>query len=111
MKRIINAFKNSIEGLKFAFIDEISFRQDLLICIILLPLAFLLYKSKSELILMLFSLFFLLIAELINSAIENIIDRIGTEYHILSKKAKDIGSASVLIAIINMIATWLIILF
>jgi diacylglycerol kinase (ATP) len=111
MKRIWRAFRHSFRGLTTVWKSETSFRQEIILCIALFPVIFLLpvdYLAKS---LMVFSLILILIMELINSAIETIIDRISAEKHPLSKKAKDIGSSLVLLAFANAIIIWIIILF
>ena len=111
MKRICRAFRHSFRGLTAVLKSDVSFRQEIILCIALFFVIFFLpldYLAKS---LMVFSLILILIMELINSAIETIIDRISTEKHPLSKKAKDIGSALVLLAFINAVIIWAIILF
>lgn len=109
--RIVRAFGNSMAGLRAAFKDEAAFRQDLLLCVagtILLIFADLNLRTKALLFL---SLLLILIAELINTAIENAIDRIGPEKNPYSKKAKDIGSAIVLMTIVGVIALWAVVIF
>ena len=107
--RIIRAFGYSFDGLKAAFQSEAAFRQELLLVLLLTPVALLLEVSLESKALMIASLFLILMAELVNTAIEAIIDRISEETHPLSKKAKDVGSALVLIAFINAISVWAII--
>ncbi len=110
MKRLINALFFSINGIKSAFKSEPALRQEVYISIFLIPLAFYLDKGNIQTILMVSSIFLVLICELINSAIEATIDRISKEKHTLSGKAKDIGSAVVLVAILNVIFVWAFIL-
>lgn len=101
IRRIFKAFSYSYDGFKAAFKSEAAFRQDIAFCLIMFPLCFILPNSKAETAFLVFSLIFILFAELVNTAIEVVIDRISDEYHLLSKKAKDIGSLLVLLAFIN----------
>lgn len=107
INHIIKSYYNSIAGLKAAFNDELAFRQDLLIFVLGLVLLILLPLPFMAKLLLFFSLVLILIAELTNTAIENTVDRISTKKHELSKKAKDIGSAIVFIALMNALVTWL----
>ncbi len=111
LDRIKKAFNNSIEGLVVAYDQERSFREDLLIFALFFPLALFSDHSNLEKAVLIFSLFFILIAELINTAIEMTIDRISKDNHPLSKNAKDIGSAVVLLALANAAATWSLVFF
>ena len=111
IKRLINAFGYSIEGFKIAFQKEDAFRQECYLSIILIPLAFYLASSPMELSLMIGSVLFVPIIELLNSSIEATVDRISLDKHHLSKRAKDIGSAAVFLAIVNAILIWFAILF
>jgi diacylglycerol kinase (ATP) len=111
LKRIINAGKYSRQGFIQAFHGEAAFREETYIAIILIPLACLLDVSSVERILMIGSVLLLLIVELLNSAVEAAIDRIGPEQHSLSGKAKDMGSAAVLLAVVMVFMTWGITLF
>lgn len=106
LKRLLNAFRYSCSGLKEAYRNEAAFRQEVLLAVILLPLAFWASPEVIERALMISSVLLLLIVELLNSAIEAVVDRISLDDHPLSKRAKDIGSAAVLIGIINLIAVW-----
>ena len=109
IKRIIKATGYSIQGLKAAWKHEAAIRQEIIILIIALPIIVLVDVSLVEKILMGSSLLLLLIVELINSAIEAIVDRVGTEHHELSGRAKDIGSSAVMITVfLNMILWGLI---
>jgi diacylglycerol kinase (ATP) len=111
IKRLINAFGYSIEGFKIAFQKEDAFRQECYLSIIFIPLAFYLASSPIELSLMIGSVLFVLIIELLNSSIEATVDRISLDKHHLSKRAKDIGSSAVFLAIVNAILIWFAILF
>ncbi len=111
LKRILHAFIYSYNGFVATFKSEAAFRQDLLFCAFCIGLLFFLPVSGVSLALMVFALLFILLMELANTAIEFIVDRIGLEYHELSKKAKDIGSLLVLLSFVNMFLIWGIILF
>lgn len=100
LKRVFIAFNNSITGLKFAIKEESAFRQEILLSLILLPLAFWLPVPAIFKILMISSVFLVLIIELVNSSIEATIDRISYDYHDLSKRAKDYGSAAVFLSLL-----------
>ncbi len=100
LKRILKAFIYSKDGFTSVFKSEEAFRQELIVCLLVLPiLVFIPIKFLEKLILFI-SLFFVIFAELINTAIEVIIDRVSPDYHELSKKAKDIGSLLVLVSIL-----------
>jgi diacylglycerol kinase (ATP) len=105
-QHIYNAFLYSCAGLKATFKSEIAFRQDICICSILFLIALCLPVSLTLKLLMIISLFFILIAELINTAIETVVNRISTDIHPLSKKAKDIGSAIVFFSFIQVIIVY-----
>lgn len=109
-KRIFNAMTYSYAGLMSAFKNETAFRQELLLVAILLPVAFWFGEGVIEIVLLVSSLILILIVELINSAIESAIDRIGSEQHELSGRAKDIASAAVLLALLNAAFIWYLLL-
>ena len=111
LARVWNALFYSCAGLSAAFRHEDAFRQEVWLAAVLIPLAFFLPVGGVGRALMIASLLLVLIVELVNSAIEAAIDRISLEKHNLSKRAKDIGSAAVLVALINVVATWLLVLF
>ena len=111
IKRILKAFTYSFDGFKSVFETEEAFKQELFLCIFLFIVIILLKITYLEKLLLISSLFFIIIAELINTAIEVVIDRISDEYHILSKKAKDIGSLLVLIAFIYATIVWGVIIY
>lgn len=106
IKRIILATGYSFLGIKAAFQHEAAFRQELLLSIVLIPLAFWLDVEPSQRTLMVASLFLIMIIELLNSAIEAVVDRIGPENHELSGRAKDLGSAAVLGSLILSAYVW-----
>ncbi|WP_249962711.1 diacylglycerol kinase [Histophilus somni] len=111
LEHFIKSIVYSLKGLKSTIQHESAFRHELVVCCILFPLAFHFAQSKIEFILMIGSLLLVLVTELLNSAIEVVVDRIGTEYHELSGRAKDQGSAAVFVAIILALFTWGVILF
>ncbi len=108
-KRIINAFGYSMQGFKAAFKHEEAFRQELLLVLILLPLAFYLDVTTVERVLLVLTALFVLVVEILNSAIEAVVDRFGDEHHELSGRAKDMGSAAVWLALVMLLLTWIMI--
>lgn len=104
--RIVDATKYSWQGLKGAWLSEAAFRQELALAVLLIPLAFVLGGTTGEIAIMLLTLGVVLMAELANSAIEAVVDRIGPEQHPLSGHAKDIGSAMVFIALLFTGIVW-----
>lgn len=111
IKRIILASGYSLAGLRAAFKHEAAFRQEVMLALILIPLAFFLNVDSTQQILLVGSVVLVLLAELINSAIEAIVDRVGTDHHELSGRAKDIGSAAVLVSLVLMVYVWATIIF
>ncbi|MEF1291683.1 diacylglycerol kinase [Vibrio sp. M260118] len=111
IKRIINATGYSMKGLKAAWLHEAAFRQEVVLLIVMTALTFFLPVTKLEQVIMISSLFVVVLVELINSAIEAVVDRIGSEHHELSGRAKDIGSAAVFVALGLVAVTWGLILF
>ncbi len=109
--RIWNAFLYSMEGISAAFRHETAFRQEVLLAVILIPTALLLPANGTGKALMLGSVLLVLIVELINSAIEAVVDRISPEHHPLAKRAKDFGSAAVLLSLINVPLIWILVMF
>ncbi len=109
--RLYKAFLYSWNGLKNAWRTQWAFRVEILGSLIATPCAFYVGRNATEYVLLLSSLCLLLIVEIINSAIETTVNRIGLERHELSGLAKDLASAAVLLAIINLSITWSIILF
>lgn len=106
LRRVWNALHYSLAGLAAALRHEDAFRQEALLAAILVPLAFMLPVSAIGRALMIASVLLVLIVELLNSAIEAAVDRVSLDRHHLSKRAKDIGSAAVLIALINVTLVW-----
>ena len=110
LTRLINALRYSIAGLKAAYRHEDAFRQEVWLAVVLVPLALFLPAGAIGKALMIGSVLLVLIVELINSAIEATVDRVSLDHHRLAKRAKDIGSAAVLIALLNVVAVWLLVL-
>ena len=110
IKRLLCAIGFSIEGLRFAFRSEAAFRQELAALLVLMPLALWLGHSAVERALLIGSLFLVLITELLNTAVEAVVDRVGEEHHNLSARAKDVGSAAVFVAIANAVVVWCLVL-
>lgn len=106
LRRVWNAFRYSLDGLRAAWDCEDAFRQELILAVVMLPLAFILGHAPVERVLMAGSVFLVLIVELLNSAVEATVDRVSLENHRLAKRAKDIGSASVFIALLNVVVVW-----
>ncbi len=111
VKRILHAAGYSLLGLTAAYKNEAAFRQELWLTIILAPVAIYMGNSGVERALLLGSLFLVLIIELLNSAIEAVVDRISSEHHELSGRAKDIGSAAVMLALLNLVVIWSFVLW
>ncbi|MBR7747324.1 diacylglycerol kinase [Undibacterium baiyunense] len=110
LKRIFSAFFYSLDGLQAAWRQEHAFRQELILVVIGSIIALLLPVSAFEKLLMIAVLVLMLIVELLNSAIEAVVDRVSLERHALSKNAKDFGSAAVLLTFLLAAATWAVIL-
>jgi len=109
LRRIWNAMFYSLRGVTAAWQHEAAFRQEATICIIMIPVAFLLGDTVVERVLLAGSCLLVLVTELLNSAIEATIDRIGSEHHELSGRAKDLGSAAVFFSLCAVILTWTLI--
>lgn len=109
LRRVISATRNSIAGLAEAVRHEDAFRQELVLAAVFVPLAFIVGRSGVERALLIGAVLLVLIVELLNSAVEATVDRISFENHRLAKRAKDIGSAAVLVALLAAAATWLVI--
>jgi diacylglycerol kinase (ATP) len=108
--RIIKAAGYSMAGLKAAWKHEAAFRQELCALAVLLPLGFFLGHNGLERAMLISSGMMVLVTELLNSAIEAVVDRTGLEHHPLAKRAKDLGSAAVFISITIVIIIWVLIL-
>jgi len=110
LQRIVNATRYSLAGLGVALRREQAFQQELLLAVVLSPLALWLGDTGVERALMIASLILVLIVELLNSAIEATQDRISLEQHPLAKQAKDFGSAAVMLALVNAALVWFLVL-
>ena len=110
LRRVWNAFHYSRAGLQAAYRHEDAFRQEALLALLLIPLAIWLGEGAVERALLIGCVLLVLIVELINSAIEATVDRISLELHPLAKRAKDIGSAAVMIALLNAVLVWVLVL-
>ncbi|MGM0552970.1 MAG: diacylglycerol kinase [Pseudomonadota bacterium] len=109
--RILRAFAYSWRGLRATFRHEEAFRQEIILVVILAPLSLVVGDTGVERALLLGSLFLILIIELLNSGIEATVDRFGPERHKLAARAKDMGSAAVLLGFANAALVWLLILW
>lgn len=110
IKRVINACRWSMHGLRSAFCHEAAFRQEVYLFMVLAPLGLWLGNGAVEKVLLIGSLLIVLVVELINSAIENVVDRIGADRHVLAGRAKDQGSAAVMVAVVLVLFTWSVVL-
>ncbi|MBA5638178.1 diacylglycerol kinase [Duganella sp. LX20W] len=110
LKRILSAFFYSLDGLKAAWRHEHAFRQELALFAVGTAIALALHISAFEKLLLIGVLVLILIVELINSALEAVVDRVSLERHPLSKNAKDFGSAAVLLACLLAAAAWAVVL-
>ncbi|HAU4890394.1 MULTISPECIES: diacylglycerol kinase [Aeromonas] len=104
--RIINATGYSMKGLKSAWINEAAFRQELMLILLLMPLAFWIGDTLEQILLLVCISWLVVIVEVLNSAVEAVVDRIGSEHHELSGRAKDLGSAAVFIALALNALVW-----
>ncbi len=111
VRRLLNAAGYSWAGLRAALRHEDAFRQEALLFVLLLPLALYLGDTGIERALLIAPLFGVLIVELLNAALEALADRVSREHHPLIKRAKDMGSAAVLLALVNVLVVWGLVLF
>ena len=109
LQRLMNALGYSLQGIAAAFRHEDAFRIESLLALILIAIALAARVSGTAKALMIASVLLVLIAELLNSAVEAAVDRISLENHLLAKRAKDIGSAAVLLSLINVVAVWILV--
>ena len=108
--RIVHAARNSLNGLRAAYTGESAFRQETWLAMVMLPAAFWLGRSAIEVAMLVASVLLVLIVELLNSAIEAVVDRVSFDWHDLSKRAKDIASAAVLLSLLMCGGMWLTVL-
>lgn len=106
LKRVLLAGVFSWQGLKAAYSKEEAFKQEVWLASILIPLAFYFGENGIEIAIMVGSVLLVMIVEILNSAIEAVVDRIGMERHKLSGRAKDMGSAAVFLALLNVVVMW-----
>ncbi len=109
--RLINAMGYSRDGLRSAWKNEAAFRKEAMLAAIALPLALFLGKTGVDRALLVGSVLLVLIVEILNSAVEAVVDKASPEKHELAKRAKDMGSAAVLLSLINVLALWLCVLW
>ena len=111
IRHIINAFVYSLDGLRAAWKNELAFRAETIVMLFFIPLGLWLGRSAAEKALLTASCLLILITELLNSALESVVDRIGPQQHELSKRAKDMGSAAAFISMIAAAVVWGVIVF
>ncbi|WP_045858468.1 diacylglycerol kinase [Teredinibacter purpureus] len=104
--RIVKATVYSYKGILAACRNEAAFRQELVLAVVLIPVALWLNLTTLERVVLIFSVIVVLIVELLNSAIESVVDRVGYEHHELAGRAKDMGSAAVLLALTLLVFVW-----
>ena len=104
--RIAKAARFSMRGFRAAWRHESAFRQECLLAIILVPCAFLLAETYTQAALLIAAIGLVLVTELLNSAVEAVVDRIGEERHELAGRAKDMGSAAVFVSLVIVLVTW-----
>lgn len=110
LNRVIHAFGYSMQGLK-AGMHEPAFQQEAYLALVLLPLSFFIGNNWVEISILSGSVIFVLTVELLNTGLESAIDRVGPQWHDLSKRCKDLGSAAVLLSILLCMGIWLAALF
>lgn len=106
LDRIIHAAGYSISGLRMAYTGESAFRQECWLALVLTPAAFWLGERWSDIALLLGSVLLVMIVELLNSAVEAVVDRVSYDWHELSKRAKDLGSAAVMLSLLLCAGVW-----
>ncbi len=111
LRRILNAFGYSLDGLAAAYRHEAAFRQETWLALLLLPAALFMPVGGLGKALMAGSVLLVLMVELLNSAIEAVVDRVSLDHHELAKRAKDIGSAAVFVSLVNVPVVWALVLF
>ena len=111
LRRVWNALFYSVDGIRAAYRHEDAFRQEVLLALFLLPIALFMPTTGIGKALFMGSVLLVLIVELLNSAVEATVDRISLENHRLAKRAKDIGSAAVLLSLANVVIVWVLVLF
>lgn len=110
-RHLINATRFSLSGLGHALKNESAFRQELALALILIPTSFFVGTTPVKIAALIVSVLFVMLVELLNSAIEAVVDRVGTEHHRLSGQAKDLGSAAVMISLLIAGIVWATLIF
>ena len=105
-RHIKNAVIYSWAGLKAAWDNEMAFRTEVIVIALIMPIGIWIGETAVQLALLIGSSMLVLITELLNSAVENVVDRIGRENHLLSKQAKDLGSAAAAVSMLTAVAVW-----
>lgn len=111
LRRILNAFRYSLAGFAAAYRHEAAFRQETWLALVLIPAALFMPVGGLGKALMVGSVLLVLMVELLNSAIEAVVDRVSLDHHELAKRAKDIGSAAVFVSLANVVVVWALVLF
>ncbi len=111
LRRIWRAFFYSCQGIAAAFRHESAFRQEVLLAMVLLPAALWLDVAPTAKALLIMSVMLVLIVELLNSAVEAVVDRVSVELHPLAKRAKDIASAAVFLCLVTAVMVWMLVLW
>jgi diacylglycerol kinase (ATP) len=110
IQRVYFASLNSLRAFKWLYDNECAFKQEILLLVIAIPVSFVFNISFKEQVVLILAILFVIFTEIINTAIEAVVDRIGLEIHPLSGLAKDLGSAAVMISLIIASSIWLIVL-
>jgi len=111
LRRMWNAFGYSRDGLGAAWKNEAAFREEVMLAVVTIPLALFLGETGVDRALMVGSILLVLIVEILNSAVEAVVDKASPEKHELAKRAKDMGSAAVLLSLVNAAAVWACVLW
>ncbi|MFH2059471.1 MAG: diacylglycerol kinase [Pseudomonadota bacterium] len=110
LSRIMKAVQYSLAGMKAAWKHEAAFRQEAVALAVLMPLGLFIGQTNIERAVLILSLMIVILTELLNSAIEAVVDRTGLDYHPMAARAKDMGSAAVFVSIVSVIIVWTLIL-
>jgi len=110
LRRVLNATRYSLAGLAAAARHEAAFRLEILLAIVLIPGAWFLGASGVQRALLIGSVVLVLIVELVNAALEASVDRVSLDHHELAGRAKDLGSAAVMLSLVNLAAVWALVL-
>ena len=111
LRRVVNATRYSLAGLAAAARHEAAFRLEILLAIVLIPCAWYFGANGTQRALLIGSVLLVLIVELVNAAIEAVVDRISLDHHELAGRAKDLGSAAVMLSLVNVAVVWVAVLF